>query len=91
MSQVNTYSVQAITTATINPPVDEQSFSPLSKEENRHGAFPLTLTTDNSVADRLAADLNLFQFVLSESEATFTGPVRHFFNPGGQQFQFNQN
>ncbi|GAB4044377.1 hypothetical protein [Spirosoma jeollabukense] len=80
-----------VATADVNVSAAEPSFSSLSEAQNRHLSFPVSLETPNSLADRLAYEMKLVQFVLTESEAAFTSPVRKFVVPGGQQLQYNQN
>ena len=72
----------------VNNAVTEVSFCTLSEEGNLHLPSSVCSPLANSLEDRLAFDLKLFQFILSEAEAAFKAPVRHFFNPGGQQLQF---
>lgn len=84
MSQSFTFPEPVITGADVNRSLAEQVL-------NRPLTFALTGGAAQSLDDKLAIDRMLTEFVLSEAEATFTSPVRHFFNPGGQQLQYNCN
>ncbi|WP_461103894.1 hypothetical protein [Spirosoma koreense] len=71
--------------------VAEASFPTPPYERNRNAPVLLSLAPAHSFEEQLDTDRKLVQFVLSEAEAAFVSPVRHFFNPGGQQLQYNQN
>ena len=75
----------------VSDSVPESALTTLPEAGNRHLSIPFPLPKTNSLDDRLAFESELVQFVLSESEAAFTGPTHHFFIPGGQQLLYNQN